>query len=73
MEAKGFIVREPQIGATNMNPRKLWTTAREAFSEWRRRRRSRHELMKLSDRELWDLSWTRSDAHAEAVKPFWRG
>jgi uncharacterized protein YjiS (DUF1127 family) len=40
--------------------------------EWRRRRRSRLELMARSDRELWDLAMTRDAAEVEAGKPFWR-
>lgn len=40
--------------------------------EWRRRSRSRLELMARSDRELWDLAMTRAAAEVEAGKPFWR-
>jgi len=43
----------------------------ETIHEWRRRARSRHDLMKLSDRDLWDLRLTRVDAQQEASKPFW--
>jgi uncharacterized protein YjiS (DUF1127 family) len=43
-----------------------------AILEWRRRRRSRLELMARSDRELWDLGITRDSAAMEAAKPFWR-
>ena len=40
--------------------------------EWRRRRRSRLELMARSDRELLDLAMTRAAVEVEAGKPFWR-
>ena len=40
---------------------------------WRRRVRERRELMWLSDRELNDFGASRTDAIAEANKPFWRG
>jgi len=39
---------------------------------WRQRLRARRELMARSDRELRDIGITRSDAHQEADKPFWR-
>jgi uncharacterized protein YjiS (DUF1127 family) len=40
--------------------------------EWRRRRRSRYELMTFSYHELWDITTTRDAADIEASKPFWR-
>jgi uncharacterized protein YjiS (DUF1127 family) len=39
--------------------------------EWRRRVRSRQELLALTHRDLRDLRWTRAEAEAEARKPFW--
>jgi uncharacterized protein YjiS (DUF1127 family) len=39
---------------------------------WRRRARSRRELMVKTDRELHDVGITRCDASHEAAKPFWR-
>jgi uncharacterized protein YjiS (DUF1127 family) len=42
------------------------------IDEWRRRARSRHDLMRLGDRELWDVRLTRADADGEASKPFWK-
>jgi uncharacterized protein YjiS (DUF1127 family) len=42
------------------------------IAEWRRRARSRRDLMTLNDRDLWDMHLTRSDALYEATKPFWR-
>ena len=51
--------------------RAMWMRAREVISEWRDRRRSRYELARLNDRELWDLGLSRSDANAEAARPFW--
>jgi len=41
-------------------------------AEWRRRARSRGDLMALGDRELSDLHLTRCDALYEASKPFWK-
>jgi uncharacterized protein YjiS (DUF1127 family) len=48
-----------------------WNEIRALFIEWRRRARSRLELMSLDDRELWDMGLTRTDAHNESNKPFW--
>jgi uncharacterized protein YjiS (DUF1127 family) len=44
----------------------------ETLREWRRRLRSRRDLMTLSNRDLWDMRLTRADAEQEASKPFWR-
>lgn len=44
----------------------------ETIREWRRRARSRRDLMGLSERELWDLCLSRADARREADKAFWR-
>ena len=38
---------------------------------WTVRRRSRQELVKLTDEMLWDIGITRKQALAEARKPFW--
>lgn len=40
--------------------------------EWRRRARSRGDLMTLNERELWDVRLSRADAAREANKPFWQ-
>jgi uncharacterized protein YjiS (DUF1127 family) len=45
---------------------------RTCIAEWRRRARSRHDLMALGDHELWDMHLTRCDALYEASKPFWK-
>jgi uncharacterized protein YjiS (DUF1127 family) len=42
------------------------------IAEWRRRARSRRDLMTLNDRELSDAHLTRCDALNEASKPFWK-
>jgi uncharacterized protein YjiS (DUF1127 family) len=42
------------------------------FSKWRRRARSRRELRQLSEIDLQDIGWSRTDAIAESVKPFWQ-
>jgi uncharacterized protein YjiS (DUF1127 family) len=39
--------------------------------EWRRRMRGRHELAKLTHRELRDLGYTTCDVKAETLKSFW--
>jgi uncharacterized protein YjiS (DUF1127 family) len=44
----------------------------ETVREWRRRSRSRFELLTLGERDLWDLRLTRIDAVSEASKPFWK-
>ena len=40
--------------------------------EWRRRSRSRRELLALGERDLRDVRLTRCDAESEGVKPFWQ-
>jgi uncharacterized protein YjiS (DUF1127 family) len=40
--------------------------------EWRRRTRSRRELLTLNEHMLKDIGITRVDAQYEAAKPFWR-
>ena len=42
------------------------------MGEWRRRARSRRELLALNDHMLKDIGITRIDAQYEAAKPFWR-
>ena len=44
----------------------------EVVCEWRRRSRSRRDLLALSDRELLDIRLNRLDARSEAGKPFWK-
>jgi uncharacterized protein YjiS (DUF1127 family) len=44
----------------------------ETLREWRRRSRSRSDLMTLSARDLRDMRFTRAEAEEEASKPFWR-
>jgi len=48
-----------------------WNKFKLDFAEWRRRSRSRDELMGLSERYLNDIGLTRCDAQHEAAKPFW--
>ena len=48
--------------------RELWAL----IIEWRRRARSRYELMMLDDRDLSDMGMTRLDACNERDKPFWQ-
>ena len=42
------------------------------IGEWRRRARSRRELLALDDHMLKDIGITRVDAQYEAAKSFWR-
>jgi len=42
------------------------------IAEWQERVAGRRELMTLTDRELHDIGITRSEAEAEASKPFWQ-
>jgi uncharacterized protein YjiS (DUF1127 family) len=55
----------------NQTTTSTWDQFKHAFTEWRRRVRSRDELMGLSDRSLRDIGLSRCDAAAEARKPFW--
>jgi uncharacterized protein YjiS (DUF1127 family) len=41
------------------------------IAEWQRRAAERRELMTLTDRDLRDIRMTRTEARAEANKPFW--
>jgi uncharacterized protein YjiS (DUF1127 family) len=49
----------------------IWRHLKHHFGEWRRRARSRNELMSLSDTDLQDISVSRYAAYFEASKPFW--
>jgi uncharacterized protein YjiS (DUF1127 family) len=44
----------------------------ETIREWRRRARSRGDLMALDPRDLRDLRLTRADVMREAGKSFWK-
>jgi len=48
-----------------------WQHVKKAIAEWRRRARSRNELMNLSDRQLRDIGMSQGDASCESAKPFW--
>lgn len=43
-----------------------------APGDWRRRVRSRAELLRFTDRQLRDIGVTRADVQREHAKPFWR-
>jgi len=49
----------------------LWRQMKHGPAEWRRRARSRNQLVNLSDRTLQDIGISRCMAHWEACKPFW--
>jgi uncharacterized protein YjiS (DUF1127 family) len=40
--------------------------------EWRRRRRSRHQLKMMSEHMCKDIGISRADAWCEGRKPFWK-
>lgn len=42
------------------------------FALWQRRSHQRGQLLQLNDRLLQDIGLSRTDALAEASKPFWR-
>ena len=43
-----------------------------AWLAWRlQRRRSRLDLLELTDHQLKDLGLSRCDAHREGIRPFW--
>lgn len=48
-----------------------WSRVKDGFAEWRRRARSRSELMNLSDTDLRDIGVSRCSREIEASKPFW--
>ena len=48
-----------------------WNQFKKTFIEWRRRARSRSELIGLSERNLMDIGLSRCGATFEASKPFW--
>jgi uncharacterized protein YjiS (DUF1127 family) len=56
---------------TNLTTTSTWNQFKYSIIEWRRRLRSRDELMGLSDRSLHDIGLSRSDATFEAGKAFW--
>jgi uncharacterized protein YjiS (DUF1127 family) len=41
------------------------------LAEWQQRSAGRRELMNLTERDLHDIGISRSEAEAEANKPFW--
>jgi len=48
-----------------------WRTLKHCFVEWRRRSRSRTELIGMGEADLRDFGASRCDAASEASKPFW--
>ena len=45
----------------------------DALEDWLERSRQRRALREVSDHLLKDIGISRSDAHREGAKPFWRG
>lgn len=48
-----------------------WSSVRQTVLEWRRRARSRAELLTAGDRVLRDMGVSHASACFEASKPFW--
>ena len=48
-----------------------WSAVHGLIVEWRRRVRSRYELMSLGDAELRDIGLTRGEVDFEKSKSFW--
>lgn len=60
------------IGLPLRSHRRLrWSQVKDGFAEWRRRARSRNELINLSDADLRDIGLSRCSTEIEASKPFW--
>jgi len=51
--------------------RRYWAANGVLMSEWWRRARSRRELTKFNDLELWDIAVSRGARDFEVRKPFW--
>jgi uncharacterized protein YjiS (DUF1127 family) len=62
---------ERTMSKLSSDQKSLWSQARSNFGEWRRRSRSRQELMGLDEITLADVGLTRGTADMEATKPFW--
>lgn len=41
------------------------------LAQWHERARSRRELRLMTERELWDIGFSRNEASSEVRKPFW--
>lgn len=55
-----------------LSPGRLrWSQVKNGLAEWRRRARSRSELINLSDADLRDIGLSRCSTDIEGSKPFW--
>jgi len=87
VQGRGVAFGRHVIGGLLPNARapltNAWTNYSKKISEsvrrfiklvetWRRRARSRRELMARTDQELRDLGITRHDVSHEVAKPFWK-
>ncbi len=61
----------PQL-AIRAKGRRWLAGAVETLLTWSERVRERRQLMQFEDHMLHDIGVTRSEAEAEAAKPFWR-
>lgn len=50
-----------------------WHKLSRLLKQWEQNYRTRKALAELSDAQLIDVGLSRSQAHAEASKPFWVG
>jgi uncharacterized protein YjiS (DUF1127 family) len=73
MLAEIFMLRLESASRNMEAALRLQAQAKACIAEWRRRARSRRELLALDGRQLWDIHLTRCDAKNEAGKPFWKG
>lgn len=69
----------PPLSAPALGLERFWSSARRALAAilelpfvWRERARQRRALLRMSDRMMDDIGISRSEALAEAAKPFWR-
>jgi uncharacterized protein YjiS (DUF1127 family) len=59
------------VGFTRLRRLPRWSKLAALFAEWRRSVQARHEVVRLSERDLADMRLTRLDARNEMQKPFW--
>ena len=62
----------PRIDLALMHVKAMREALRQKLQCWHERAAGRHELRRLTERELRDIGVTRSEAEAEASKPFWQ-
>jgi uncharacterized protein YjiS (DUF1127 family) len=71
MIRKKLALGSPLIDLVLVRARALRKSILMQMRQWQKRSVGRSELMKLTEPELRDIAVTRSEAQAEASKPFW--